>query len=292
MDHHAKLRWARKHLESLETDIARFMAATPYELAVRFDQKRQYFVAALRAPKPLPRDWSLRIGDILHNTRSALDSLAHALAAKHLGRVPSDDEAEQIRFEIVDDADAWRRDAERWLGKLSPDARAKIEALQPYHRTSVRYGHPLSVLRDLSHTDRHRHVALFAEAVNGACLAIEGPGLPPGTQVTGWRGRLVGGTEVVVLDVKDASGRKIPPTRHPDMHASGHLCPEITFADGPPGYGGSVTGFLTALHKHIAQEVFPVLDECLDAPSRPPVPSRSNGTTAVSGPGPGSARRR
>lgn len=267
MDHHAKLRWARKHLEALQADMKGFMAATPYELTVRFDQKRQHYVAALRAPKPLPRDWSLRIGDILHNARSALDSLAYALAAKHLGRLPSDDEAEQIQFPIVDAAGAWRRDSERWLDHLSPDATAAIEALQPYHRTTVRYGHPLSVLRDLTCIDKHRHIALFAEAPSTAGVAIKGPGLRAGTQVTGWRGRLVAGAEIAVLDVKDASGRKIPPGRRPEMHASGHLSPEITFADGPPAYGGSVTGYLTALHTHILQDVFPVLDACLEAPA-------------------------
>ncbi len=267
MDHHAKLRWARKHLEALQADMSRFMAATPYELTVRFDEKRQHYMAALRAPKPFPRDWSLRIGDILHNTRSALDSLAYALAAKHLGRLPSDDEAEQIRFLIVDDAAAWPADAIRRLRHLSPAATAAIEALQPYHRMTVRYGHPLSVLRDLAHVDRHRHIALFAEAPSSAGVAVEGPGLPPGSRVTGWRGRLVAGTEIAVLDVKDASGRKIPPARRAGLHASGQLSPEITFADGPPAYGGSVTGYLSALHTHILHDVFPPLDACLEAPA-------------------------
>ncbi len=267
MDHHAKLRWARKHLEALQTDMSRFMAATPYELTVRFDQKRQHYIAALRAPKPFPRDWSLRIGDILHNTRGALDSLAHALAEKNLGRLPSDAEAEQIQFVIVDESAAWAAESARWLGHLSPDATAKIEALQPYHRMTVRYGHPLSVLRDLMQIDKHRHIVLFAEAPSSAGVAIDGPGLKPGTRVTGWRGRLVAGSEIAVLDVKDAAGRKIPPARRAELQASGPLSPEITFADGPPSYGGSVTGYLTALHTHILQDVFPVLDAVIEAPS-------------------------
>jgi hypothetical protein len=267
MDHHAKLRWARKHLEALQDDMSRFMAATPYEITVRFDQKRQHYIAALRAPKPFPRDWSLRIGDILHNTRSALDSLAYALAAKNLGRPPSDAEADQIQFVIVDDAASWAADAARSLRQLSPGAAAKIEALQPYHRMTVRYGHPLSVLRDLTQIDRCRHIVLFAEAPGNAGVAIDGPGVPPGTRVTGWRGRLVAGTEVAVLDVKDASGRRIPATRRAGLHASGPLSPEITYADGPPAYGGSVTGYIAALHTHILQDVFPVLDALLEAPS-------------------------
>jgi hypothetical protein len=263
MDHHAKLRWARKHLETLRTDIDRFMDANPHELAVRFDRKRHQFVAALRAPKPLPRDWSLRVGDILHNSRSALDSLVHALAAQHLGRRPTDDEAARTKFVIVDLADAWPHEAERWLAHVSPEVRDKIEALQPYHRPIVRYQHPLSVLRDLARIDRHRHIVLVAEAEN-ARVGLAGPGVRPGTQVTGWQGRLVPGMELPVLDVRDGAGRQIPPALRAGVCASGRLSPEITFADGPPAYGGQVIGFITVLHQHILHEIFAALDDWLD----------------------------
>ncbi|HEX8725805.1 MAG TPA: hypothetical protein VF737_10495 [Gemmatimonadaceae bacterium] len=264
MDHHAKLRWARKHFEALQADIARFMDANPYELRVRFDQKRQQYVAALRAPRPLPRDWSLRLGDILHNTRSALDSLVHALAGKHLGRMPSDDEARCIRFVIVDERAAWSDESGRWLAHVSPEVRAKIETLQPYHHPPVRYHHPLSVLRDLTRIDRHRHIALVAEAPNNGGVPVEGPGLRPGTRVTGWRGRFVTGGEIPVVDVKDGAGRKLEPALQAEMRGTGRLCPEITFVEGPPGHGGSVAGFITALHRHVMQDVFRVLDEWLD----------------------------
>src|SRR3954466_14053895 len=98
MDHRAKLEWAKQHLDILEASIKEFVDGDSCKLGVRFDVEANHYVACLREVKEVPSEWSLMVGDIVHNMRSTLDSVTYALARKNLGRPPTEAEVKQIQF--------------------------------------------------------------------------------------------------------------------------------------------------------------------------------------------------
>jgi hypothetical protein len=147
MDHREKLRRAKYHLVTLRAGVTRYIAdSDAHALTARFDPERQKYVATLRVRNTPPTEWSLVVGDVLHNARSSLDAITYQLAAQALSRALSEDEVKQIQFVIVDVPENWNGERGRRLPHVHPDAQRAMEALQPYHRTDRRFRHPLSVL--------------------------------------------------------------------------------------------------------------------------------------------------
>ena len=268
MDHRAKLDWAHQHLIALDSEIKAFVNdGEAHAMTLKFDEVRQKYVAILHVTKPLPGDWSLKIGDILHNTRSALDSLTYALAVKNLRRAPTLKEVKRIQFVIVDAPEDWDGACKSNLSCLSPLARKAIEAVQPYHRTDVKFRHFLSVMRDLSNVDKHRHVIVVGEAANTAGVTIEGPDIDPRSTIAGWHGPLVDGAEIATWDFRHSDGSTVPKELHPKMHVQGHVSVDITFSRShATPVGGSVTGFLFGLCQNVRDNIFPPIEAILSEP--------------------------
>jgi hypothetical protein len=83
--HDLKLYRALQHIERLEVEVERWLGGYPYSLTVEFDPERSencIWINPLRKP---PIEFSLIIGERLHNLRSALDSLVYALAIRNQG---------------------------------------------------------------------------------------------------------------------------------------------------------------------------------------------------------------
>jgi hypothetical protein len=158
MDHRTKLAWAQTHIDALTERTKAYLASKPYDLSHTVDERRGDQVLAIARVEPIPAEWSLVLGDIVHNLRSALDALVYALARAHLGRTPTDTEARQIQFPIVDRPDQWEGECKRWLRHIAPAAQLLIERCQPYHDANPREVHLLAALRDLSNIDKHRHL--------------------------------------------------------------------------------------------------------------------------------------
>src|SRR4051812_20959756 len=115
MDHIRKLEWACKNLDALEVEIDVLPKADSYRLKVEYNQISCYHIARIDEVKPLPlQEWSLRVGDIVHNLRSSLDSLAYALVKKNLGREPTLDEALATQFFILDHNKSWGSQSAKW----------------------------------------------------------------------------------------------------------------------------------------------------------------------------------
>lgn len=124
--------------------------------------------------KPLD---SLRpiLGDALHNLRSALDTLAYALAAAFTKPLPQEI-ARSSEFPIFGDVDGHgntgvgsemfnerKNSGEPARGSglykirgWHPDAQAIVEGLQPYHVGDGFTSHPLWVLHELDRVSKHR----------------------------------------------------------------------------------------------------------------------------------------
>ncbi|HVT38197.1 MAG TPA: hypothetical protein VHE78_04080 [Gemmatimonadaceae bacterium] len=263
MDHRAKLQWARNHFGTLDQAVDAFIKNEPYKLSVKFDAQEDAYIAWLTEVTDMPAEWRLMLGDIIQNTRSALDALTYALACKNLGGPPSDRQVIQIQFVIVDDPGNWPGECGRRLSCLHPDAVTVIHGLQPCHRTDRTKRHALSVLRDLSNVDKHRHIVLALAAAASSGITITHPAIPGGTEVVdGYVGPIEKDTMVARWQYV-AGGRPIPNIFHPDVDAHGKLGLDVQFPSGWPAYGGSVLGFLPNLLDFIETRVFPPLEALL-----------------------------
>ena len=162
-DHDLKLYRALQHLERLEVEVKRWLGGNPYSIGIESDPERRENALWVNPLHPPPADFSLIIGDCLHNLRSALDSLVYTLAIANHGSPLSKDIAKKMQFPMTKDCDGFR--SSKWRIRDIPDgAQAEIEGLQPYNRRQNYARDPLWVLNELSNIDKHRlpHLTLFA----------------------------------------------------------------------------------------------------------------------------------
>lgn len=268
MDHRAKLQWARKHYDALDNEVRVFIEIDPYEMRAKYDAEKGGYIAWLEKVTDLPPHWSLMVGDIIQNTRSALDTLTYALACKNLRRIPDEAEVKQLQFVIVDDIKDLAGEFSRRLKFLDHDARAEICWIQPCFRTDFSQRHPLSVLRDLSNIDKHRHLVITLASASSSSIELSGDYIDAGTTIEGYIGPLEKGTEIGRWNFRFGES-PIPPHLHGKVEAYGKLGLDIEFAKSTATpKGGSVMGFLPALHDFIETVIFPPLEEILAGPSR------------------------
>lgn len=128
------------------------------------DRRTVTFYANIATSAPT-HEWSLAFGDIIHNYRSALDSLAWAMA--HLdGRRPDERDAAHIYFPIKKTFAQFDSEARGRLKSVPGFVLTRMEQVQPYHvlpGQAVDDGIAL-ILHDLDIEDKHK-AALETRAV-------------------------------------------------------------------------------------------------------------------------------
>lgn len=267
-DHQLKLEWASKQFDSLKSAFSQFVNSHPYETVRNFDpQSGEHYATVIRGDTDMS-EWSLRVGDIVHNLRSALDNLVFELAVKESGHHPAICDL-TLQFPIADHPNGWF-DPRKKKGKrdcvslLSLDAQAVIEGLQPCKRSDKTTPHKLSVLRDLSNWDKHKHIAVTLMAASESSIEITGEGIPPGTVIPGFSGVL--DRETVISRWKFAQPDGVTTVRMVEpanMKVQCNLGLHILFGAGTPVPRRDVFHILDALIRHVAVEVFPPLDALL-----------------------------
>jgi len=75
-----KIEWADKSLQHFQTDFAKFIRSQPYGIMVKKNAKEGVSLLQLKILKPWPQDFSLRLGDVVHNLRASLDFLIWQLS--------------------------------------------------------------------------------------------------------------------------------------------------------------------------------------------------------------------
>lgn len=156
----AKVARARDHTDRLEALEAAFLRREPNK--VRFDDETEAPAILLRVVvEPVPIEFSMVAGDIVHNLRSALDYLAWELVLSE-GQTPGRHTAFPI---YVKKTDFDKRVRNPPKGRLSPlegidpasDKFALVEWFQPYRHVGMGPNETmLAVLAALSNRDKHR----------------------------------------------------------------------------------------------------------------------------------------
>jgi hypothetical protein len=198
----AKLNWSRQHFDQLRPEIEDFEQRDTHTICVEVDAKTgtyTFYVHGLDAPDPY---WGLRIGDILHNARVALDYLAVSLVAFVREQEPRD--IEGVSFPVTADPQNFRIGGGASKEPLFGGYLTRIEELQPYNNgnpsiwglddkwpetpSMFPLGRPprfsplpdaLYRLIDLDNIGKHRVIhAVWLGADWSANLASQFPGIP------------------------------------------------------------------------------------------------------------------
>src|SRR5438128_1457871 len=76
----AKLDRAEHHLDTLNAEMREFIETKTYDFVTTFSEvDQETMVTTLKELRPIPATWGVAVGDIVHNTRSALDHLVYQL---------------------------------------------------------------------------------------------------------------------------------------------------------------------------------------------------------------------
>lgn len=146
-----KIARANEHLETLEALVAEYFASKPYSVRRQdyaHGTKRVYRFAVKRNP---PQEWSVILGDCLHNFRAALDHLAWQIVSIH-GTT-----TRHTEFPIYARRAAYRSGVKTKVGNVGRKGiKAALEELQPYKRSKVPQMNALWLLQKLDVIDKHR----------------------------------------------------------------------------------------------------------------------------------------
>lgn len=166
-----KLGRAEAQLDQLDAEVARFLRRDTHEITQQFDPKSGRCTLQFVIKHPPPLSWSVSIGEIVHNLRSALDHLACQLFRLHAAASDCEDTAFPL---LTDDTDAG---LDKWIDKRLPGLpeaiRAKLRESQPYKRGHAAKQDPLAILNRLSNWDKHRLlVPIFAAVIPGSTSIV------------------------------------------------------------------------------------------------------------------------
>ncbi|MDQ6770043.1 MAG: hypothetical protein M3Z54_08655, partial [Gemmatimonadota bacterium] len=228
-------------------------------LSTDHDRKKAQYVSRIRGSKPMPDYWSLMVGDVIHNLRSALDNLTYALAVKAFGGVPSLDEIKKIQFPVCDGPGEFHGpngQKTRRLSLLSDKATAAIERLQPYTTPTRPKPHPLAVLRELANIDKHRHILFTAAVLRPILVRVNTPSGGQSVFPGSFEGPFEDGTVCCVFPDTGLGPAS-------EMDVDSDIPVDIAFGDLPPVHGTSVRPELVRIRDHIRDIVLPVLEPLL-----------------------------
>jgi hypothetical protein len=248
-NHVLKLDRALQHLQSLEDEMLRWLGRNPYRLIYEFDRERNKKLIRIEVLSPPPSGLRVIIGDILHNLRSALDTLVHELAVAYIGIDPLPEAfARRLEFPIFGDRTMKPHECRTKIGGIHPDAQAIIKELQPYHRAEDFARDPLWLLHRLSNLDPH--LTLFRPE-----------------SISSWTtGQIIlsEGIEHEFGPIEDSN----VVTRYPHLDDTGaeinvqfHYTFSVGFSQKPPNppTTASAPANLRWTHRHIVDEVLPPL---------------------------------
>ena len=181
MSHLLKLQHAGELLERLELAIKGREEDNAYRPSVILNRHTGQHVIRMKY-HPIPAGWGVDIGDILFNLRASLDYLIYELAVIHQGRALTEDEASKTAFPVYEfdptepsAVKTRRKDIERRLGLLHPDAKAVVLDFQPYTLSDYRES-IVWVLHTLNNIDKHRSLNVIVSALASSEFRLLGSG--------------------------------------------------------------------------------------------------------------------
>jgi hypothetical protein len=150
-----KVAQAGVHVSSLRARVGLWNSSQPLtvRLKPREDRLGATWTLSMRTAPPT-MEWSLCVGDCIHQLRSALDSCVWEFATMD-GRKPP--RPQRVQFPIVGEAERWTRAVTDHLQTVPDAIVERIRAVQPFNRpVDLRPTDGLLILQELSNQDKHR----------------------------------------------------------------------------------------------------------------------------------------
>ncbi|MFQ5873316.1 MAG: hypothetical protein ACE5JL_05900 [Dehalococcoidia bacterium] len=221
---------------------------------------------ALRISSPIkriediPPCWSVIIGEVCHNLRSALDYLVCEVAILNTGNPRINTSFPIYRFGPRKQR---AKGISRWpqsgvpvgIQHLKPSHIARIKRLQPYHRRNGQRFSRLWLLHELNNADKHRKIQVVASQLKGVSL---GSGFSTETTIHRRGFSVKVGDVQVKTGMPLIDGTKVGTTdADTNMDMKFGLSPQIRFS-----YGCNVVKGLPVIHtlKTVADEVSGIIE--------------------------------
>lgn len=238
-----KIDRAKSQIKTLETELRSFREQYTYRVVVaEFDSDTGYYplCVSTNAPQDFDVAWSVTVGEIAYNLRSALDQLVCRLAILKNRRCDCRDTSFPILLRGTR-RDSRKHDDWYWSVRTRKKPRARaiprgvrllerkhiadIKRLQPYHRQNGNRLSPLWLLDELNNADKHRKIQIVAFQTRSLSTPPWGRwfnGIALGGLKVDFSHRLIDGTKVgrIRKDIQD------------EMQMNFSLEPEIVFWDG------------------------------------------------------------
>jgi hypothetical protein len=133
---------AQEHLNTLARLVEEFRQSEPYTLKPEATDKPDRFAHRLRYRHPVPVEISATVGDVLHNMRAALESLAFELGLRSNGRSLTSGQERKSTFPICKSPDDFEKFFKDKPGLFDDRAKAALRAVQDFVilEQSRRYG--------------------------------------------------------------------------------------------------------------------------------------------------------
>ena len=168
----AKIQRAQDQIERLARDIE---ASCEDQRALFSEELRPDVgdkIWIFRGETPIvPIEYSIRLGEIVYNLRSALDQLVWQLVHANY-KAPS----HLNEFPIFDDESRFNEAIKRKLKGVSQESSAKIKEMQPFSKNDK--WSPLKTLHSLCNIDKHRSVILPYYTLDRCSVTYRGGGDP------------------------------------------------------------------------------------------------------------------
>ena len=154
-----KIGRAEEHVRELEREIRAYLQTHPYEF-LQEAQGATPQIVPIQVRVPPPSHLSCIVGDVVYNSRAALELVFWALA---LETGPKDPDRDRISFPIFADQSKFAGAQDGFDHYLPSGAIDVVEEVQPFRTRNA----SLSVLRTLSNQDKHGFLALTVTGVPG-----------------------------------------------------------------------------------------------------------------------------
>lgn len=164
------LKWSRgnTHAALLQSKFGEWHASAPVSIDAVLCEDLLGIDLVARVPKGIPKhEWSLDLGDALHNLRSAFDAVAWGMA--HFNdSAPT--RPKSVYFPICIEKKQWEKALNDWVSDIHPVFQERLRILQPFTYMPDGGVSMLSMLHDLDIQDKHRDVLTVSADVQGINL--------------------------------------------------------------------------------------------------------------------------
>jgi hypothetical protein len=242
-----KIERAKHHINDLNTRLAEFLAKNPFETVVREDPDRAERIIRIKTNRSIPDEFSLIIGDAVHNLRSALDLATFCVVGAKA------EQPEKVQFPFAREAKDFKSVFNnRQVNRAGKNIQDAIRNLQPYGSgNDLLYG-----LHTLDLADKHK--LIVPVATTAEIVADDLERLDPAFR--GWKGegRLRSrNPETDVLFIIKLEGPKPPLRMIRVVEEKTEFQPifSISFGPGQPFQGQWVVDVLVRITAEVTRAV-------------------------------------